>query len=163
MRLPVFLLLSLTLFAAPSRVPRAELREAENRFDTVIQKRWVDDQRVLLGTSRAFYVDGYGVIVTAEINLLTGPSVTPFSLPISPEMIAQHRAKKLERLAHMKDLLASTAQQAKSWFPELRDDEHIAVGVQMYRYVWEDATGLPRQLLSQTTKRNDARVQVQEN
>ena len=164
-RLPLILLLGFTLFAA-GRVggpARTELRDAEQRLDVSIQQRWVEDPQVLIGGSRAFYIDGFGVVITAEINLVTGARISPFNQTMSPEVITRHHSRKLERLPQLKDLLSTTLQQAKGWFPQLRDDEHIALGVQMFRYKWEDASDMPSQILLQTLKRKDAPIQVQEN
>jgi hypothetical protein len=164
-RLPVMLFLGFTLFAAGrlGGPARAELREAEQRLDNTISQRWVEDPQVLIGGSRAFYIDGFGVVITAEINLVTGARLSPFNQTMSPEVMARHRTRKLERLPQLRDLLDTVLQQAKGWFPELKDDEHIALGVQMYRYKWEDASGMPSQMLLQTLKRKDAPIQVQEN
>ena len=162
-RLPLILLLGITLFGRGGGPSRAELHEAEQKLDATIQQRWAEDPQVLIGGSRAFYIDGFGVVVTAELNLVTGARISPFNQTISPEVMARHRVRKLERLPQLKDLLSTTLQQAKGWFPQLKDDEHIALGVQMYRYKWEDSTGMPSQMLLQTLKRKDAPIQVQEN
>jgi hypothetical protein len=164
-RLPLLLsLAALTLFGAGRTGPaRAELSQAEQKTDISIQQRWSEDPLVLIGGSRAFYVEGFGVVITAEVNLVTGPKLTPFNQTISPETMARHRTHKLERLSQLRDLLSTDLQQAKTWFPELKDDDHIALGVQMFRYKWEDASGMPSQILMQTVKRKDAPIQVQEN
>ena len=162
-RLALILTLGLTLFATGRAPARSELANAERSIDNAIQRKWSEDPLVLIGGTRAFYVEGFGVVMSAELNLVTGPSINPFSGPLTPEMVAGYRKKKLERLPQMRDLMSSTLQQAKAWFPTLRDDEQIALGIQMYRYPWEDRAGIPSQVVWQTMKRKDTLVKSQDN
>ena len=162
-RLALILTLGVTLFATGRAPARLDLANAEHNVDIAIQRKWSEDPLILIGGTRAFYVDGYGVVMSAELNLVTGPSINPFSGPLTPEMVAAYRKKKLERLPQMRDLMSTTLQQAKAWFPTLRDDEQIALGIQLYRYPWEDRTGIPSQVVWQTMKRKDAPVKSQDN
>jgi hypothetical protein len=161
-RLALIVSLGLSLFATGRGPLRSELAESERMVDMAIQRKWSDDPLVLIGGTRAFYVDGFGVVMTTELNLVTGPSVNPFNPTLSPEAKTKYRQRKLQRLPQMRDLMNTTLQQAKSWFPGLRDDEQIALGVQMYRYSWEDPTGLPSQVMWQTAKRKDAPIKMQD-
>ncbi len=162
-RLSLILGLVLSLFAGGRGPARSELGDAERSIDMAIQRKWSEDPLVLIGGTRAFYVDGFGVVMTTELNLVTGPSVNPFNPTLSPETKARYRQRKLERLPQMRDLMATTLQQAKAWFPTLKDDEQIALGVQLYRYSWEDPSGIPSQVMLQTTKKKDAPIRTQDN
>lgn len=159
------LILASTTFAiAADRKPnRATLREAETRFDMMIQKQWTDDPLVLLGNTRAIYVEGFGVVMTAEINLVTGPTVSPFNPSISKESIAKHHDRKVQRLPNLRDLLKSSASTARAWFPDLADADNLVVGITLLKYSWEDPAGIPSQLVAITQKRKDAAVKLQEN
>ena len=148
----------LSLLAIGRGPARHELADAERTIDMAIQRKWSEDALVLIGGTRAFYVDGFGVVMTTELNLVTGPSVNPFNPVLLPETKALYRKKKLDRLPQMRDLMATTLQQAKGWFPTLKDDEQIALGVQLYRYSWEDPAGLPNQVVWQTAKKKDAPI-----
>lgn len=163
MRILLFLTFALALTAADRKPSRASLVAAEKQFDAMVQKQWTDDPFVLLGNTRAIYVDGYGVVLTAEINLSTGPTVSPFSPTISKESIAKHRDKKLERLPQLKELIKKGTETARTWFPELAATDNLVVGVTVLKYPWEDATGMPSQLVGITQQRKDAAVKLQEN
>lgn len=155
--------LALTASAADRKPTRALLIEAEKRFDAMVQSKWTDDPFVLLGNTRAVYVDGFGVVMTAEINLSTGPTVSPFNPTISKEAAAKHRDKKLQRLPQLKELIRKGAESARMWFPELGDNDNLVVGVTVLKYQWEDATGIPSQLVGITQHRKEAAVKLQEN
>lgn len=162
-RFALILTLGLTLFAAGRGPARLELANAERTVDLAIQRKWSEDPLVLIGGTRAFYVDGFGVVMTTELNLVTGPSVNPFNPTLSPETKAAYRKRKLDRLPQLRDLMATQLQQAKTWFPTLKDDEQIALGVQLYRYVWEDQAGIPSQIMWQTARKKEAPVKSQDN
>lgn len=161
----LLLLLSLVvaMSAADRKPTRASLIAAEKQFDAMVQKQWVDDPYVLLGTTRAIYVDGFGVVLTAEINLSTGPTVSPFNPTISKEAMAKHRDKKLQRLPQLKELIRQGTTTARTWFPDLASTDNLVVGVTVLKYQWEDATGIPSQLVGITQHRKDAAVKLQEN
>jgi hypothetical protein len=164
MRRVLFLLLAVTALAAERKPPtRAVLREAETRFDSMIQKQWTYDPYVLLGNSRAIYVEGFGVVMTAEINLVTGPTVSPFNPTISKEAATRHRERKLQRLPQLRQLVKSGADTARVWFPELPDGDNLIIGITLLKYAWEDGTGIPSQVVAVTQKRKDAAVKLQEN
>ena len=163
MRPILWLSLALTLSAADRKPARSALVAAEKQFDAMVQSRWTDDPYVLLGNTRAIYVDGFGVVLTAEINLSTGPTVSPFSPTISKESIARHRDKKLQRLPQLKELIKKGAESARGWFPDLADSDNVVVGVTVLKYPWEDAAGIPSQLVGITQHRKAAAVALQEN
>ena len=156
--------LALTPASAADRKPsRTSLIAAEKQFDAMVLSKWTDDPYVLLGNTRAIYVDGFGVIMTAEINLSTGPTVSPFNPTISREAVARHRDKKMQRLPQLKELIRKGAESARTWFPELADGDNVVVGVTVLKYYWEDATGIPSQLVGITQHRKEAAVKLQEN
>lgn len=159
----VILSVAFAMTAADRKPTRAALVSAEKQFDAMVQKQWLDDPYVLLGTTRAIYVDGFGVVMTAEINLSTGPTVSPFNPTISKESIAKHRDKKLQRLPQLKELIKQGTASARTWFPDLAATDNLVVGVTVLKYQWEDATGIPSQLVGITQQRKDAAVKLQEN
>src|SRR5882724_7247486 len=161
-RLALIITLGLSLFALGRGPSRNELGEAERAIDMAIQRKWSEDPLVLIGGTRAFYIDGFGVVMTSELNLVTGPSVNPFNPVLLPETKDMYRKKKLQRLPQMRDLMATTLGQAKAWFPTLRDEEQIVLGVQLYRYSWEDPAGIPSQVVWQTAKKKDAPIKSQD-
>ena len=47
----------------------------EKSLDNRIARLWQDNPFVLLGPTRGVYLDGYGAVFTAEVNLVAGPGV----------------------------------------------------------------------------------------
>ncbi|HEY3740790.1 MAG TPA: hypothetical protein VGL53_13150 [Bryobacteraceae bacterium] len=153
----------LSLFAATTGIPpRSDLAASELMVDKAIQSKWAEDPFILIGGTRAFYINGFGVVMTTELNLVTGPSVNPFNPTLSEATKINYRKRKLERLPQLRDLMSTTLEQVKGRFPTLKDDEQVVLGVQLYRYSWEDPAGLPTQIVYQSAKRNGAPVKSQD-
>src|SRR5260370_8231041 len=96
--LTFFLLLVAALPAATEspRVTRAMLSPMEKSLDGRIQRLWEDNPLALLGFTRGVYLEGYGVVFTNEVNLVSRPpSLIP--LTFTKDQIARHRAKKQAR------------------------------------------------------------------
>lgn len=138
--------------ADKTRVSRASIAAMETSIDKRLTRLWPDDPFLLLGTTRGVYLEGYGAVFTAEVNLATAPGISPFHPSVSKDDIARHRQKKLERLPQlrgaMRDLLVASAGSLDAVPPE----EQISLGVSLSRYPWEDATGIPTQILMQGRK-----------
>ena len=82
-----------TLAAASEtpRVSRAMLVASEKSLDDRVSRLWDDNPFVLLGPTRGIYLEGYGAVFTAEVNLVLGPvfaMVQP--LPV-PEDVSRHQ------------------------------------------------------------------------
>ncbi len=71
-----FLLLVVAASAIASdapRVPRTTLAAAEKSLDNRFAGLWSDNPFVMLGPTRGVYLEGYGAVFTAEVNLVAGP------------------------------------------------------------------------------------------
>ncbi len=140
------------LAEAATGVSRGQLVQLERWFDKRIQTHSLDDPMDLLGTTRAVYLEGYGVVFTAEVNLVASAVVTPFRPAFTPEEVARLRQKKLARLEDLKRLMLEMMVEAARRLNSLSPDERIVVAVSLFRYSWEDARGLPAQLLLQAPR-----------
>lgn len=160
MRRAAVFLTAMLLTAAAPKVSRQSIIDMERSLDRRVQDLWNDNPFVLLGATRGLYLDGYGVAFTAEINLATGPTMTVRSA-VNPQVIASHRAKKLERLPQLERSLREQMVNMAAHFDTLPAEEQIVIGVALSRYPWEDATGLPSQLLMQATKAKLAAAEKQ--
>jgi len=51
-----------------------------------------------LGPTRGVYLESYGAVFTAEVNLVAGPQITIIMQSPTKQSIAEHRQKKLARM-----------------------------------------------------------------
>ena len=139
--------LAATIWAAPT-FKRAALIAMEKSFDKRIMGL-TDDPYILVGYTRGVYLEGYGAVFTAEVNLANGPSQSPFRPVITKDDIAKIRAKKLERLPTLRQNMRETLLDAAASLDEVPASEQIVVGVSLLYRPDEDSTGLPGQILLQ--------------
>ena len=91
------------VWAAPT-FKRAALISIEKSFDDRIV-HIADDPYILVGFTRGVYLEGYGAVFTAEVNLAIGPAQSPFRPIITKEDIVRIRAKKADRLPVLREAM----------------------------------------------------------
>jgi hypothetical protein len=152
--LALVLALGLTPLAAQKAgVSRTEMAAMERSFDERLRKSNVENPFVLLGLTRGVYLDGYGAVFTAEVNLVQGPGITPFRQELSPEDIARVKAAKVQRLPMLRQLMREMLLNSASSLDRVPMDEQIVLGVTLFHHPWEDAKGLPQQIVMQAKRR----------
>jgi hypothetical protein len=150
-----FLLLVAAVWAAagdPPRVGRPMLAAMEKSLDDRITRLWDDNPFVLLGPTRGIYLEGFGAVFTAEINLATGPTML-MQPKLPKEEIERHRQKKLERLPQLEKALRQALAASAASLDTVPGEEQIVIVAFLSRYPWEDATGLPLQITMQGQKK----------
>jgi hypothetical protein len=60
----------------------------------------------MLGPTRGVYLEGYGAVFTAEVNLVAGPQIGILTPSMTKQDYAQHRQKKLARIPELKKAMA---------------------------------------------------------
>jgi hypothetical protein len=143
--------LALTAAGKPA-VDREVMAAIEKRFDRRIESFSIDDPFYLLGTTRGFYLAGYGVVFTAELNLVAAAVVTPFRPAFSKQQIESLRQKKMARVVELKKMMRDTLVDSATTLKEVPPDQWVVVGVTLFYYGWEDKTGLPNQILMQAKR-----------
>jgi hypothetical protein len=153
-----FLLLVIAASAIASdapRVPRNALAATEKKLDNSFTKLWSDNPFVVLGPTRGVYLEGYGAVFTAEVNLVAGPVLGIMTPPMTKQDIAQHKQKKIARIPELKKALAKAlADVAAS--PEMATvppEEQIVLVAFLSHFPWEDLDGLPAQIMMQGSKK----------
>jgi hypothetical protein len=150
-----FLLLAIAVGAIagdPPRVGRTVLSAMEKSLDDRVTRLWDDNPFVLLGPTRGIYLDGYGVVFTAEVNLATGPTMLMHP-QLTKEEIERHRQKKLERLPQLMRAMRQALLASAASMDNVPAEEQIVIVTFLSRYPWEDATGLPVQITMQAQRK----------
>jgi hypothetical protein len=126
------------------RVNRVQMEIAEKGLDATLQRFTSDNTRTLIGLSRGVYLDGVGVVLTAEVILVNAPVGIMHPLPTKEEIVQMHKTK-IARVPELKKVLKDALVAAA--------DEQIVIAVNVPRFTFEDATGVPVQITVQATKR----------
>jgi hypothetical protein len=161
-------LLALACAAAPlmfasgaPHVPRAQVASAENRINSELAAMYPDERYFIMAPARGMFLDNFGLIIMAEINLVTGPAITPFHQEITKEEIARHRDRKLSRLPKLRTDLMSILANTTTMVQLPPEAGNIVLGITLVRYPWENAAGIPTQIILQAdwSKLGEARKQ----
>jgi hypothetical protein len=148
-RVLLLALLLVTAFGAAQRprVNRIALAAMERIFDQRILRFDLNDPFDLLGATRGVYLEGFGAVFTTEVNLVASAVVTPFRPAPDKDQIEKLRQRKLERVAllkkHMREMMLNLAASLEAVPPA----EHVALGVSVFYFSWENHDGLPSQVL----------------
>jgi hypothetical protein len=163
-----FLLSAQPSSPAPARVTRAALAGIEKAMDGRFE-RAVADPFDLLGNTRGVYLDGYGVVFSAELNLIVTPNLNPFHQRFSKQEIARIHERKLQRLPLLKQNMREMLVTSAAALENLPPDEQVVLAVSLFRYSWEDASGIPAQIVMQAQRRlllsaetRDTAIHIQE-
>lgn len=150
--LALALLLAPMLAAQNARPARQEIAAMEKAIDQRLVRLDLERPVEVLGLTRGVYLDGYGAVFTAEVNLLPAVGLSPFRPSLSKEDVARLREQKLRRLpqirALMQDLLLSAAQS----LDRLPAGEQVVLALLLWSHSWEDTTGLPRLIQMQGSR-----------
>jgi hypothetical protein len=123
----------------------------EKSLDGRIQRLWDDNPFALLGSTRGVYLEGYGAVFSAEVNLATGPTL--MHTTFTKEEIARYRSKKLERLPQLIKVLRTSLMESAASLDTVPADEQIVIVAFLTVYPWEDVHGVPGQITLQAPKK----------
>ena len=163
---PFLLLLVVAASAIASdapRVPRSTLAAMEKKLDDSFNKLWSDNPFVVLGPTRGVYLEGYGAVFTAEVNLVAGRPIGIMMPPMTKEDIAMHKQRKIARIPELKKALEKALAVTAS-SPEMAvvpPDEQIVLVAFLSHFPWEDLDGLPAQIMVQGSKKKLIEAQRQ--
>jgi hypothetical protein len=142
---------TLCFAAAEPRVPRASLVTMEDAINTRFRAN-IPDPYDLLGTARGTYLEGYGVVFTLELELVTVTPPNPFKQTISDEEKAQIRDRKLVKLPQMKETMRGLMAMAGTTLPSLPANERVAMEAVLWTYSWENSRGMPKRVFMSAQK-----------
>ena len=125
-------------------------RACDDRLRGIGEPNTVD----ILGATRGLDLDGYGVVFTAEVGLVTPPAVYPFHPAITPQEKLQVHQKKLQRLPVLRKTMQEILRSAASSLAAVPDTQQIVLAVRLDYMKWEDATGLPAMILMKADRKS---------
>jgi hypothetical protein len=137
-----------------SRVPRQALSDLERRLDTKLASLGgANDPIDLLGAARGIYLDGYGVVLTAEASLIITPGLSPFHQEITqPEKEKVHQ-RKLDRLPMLKQVMRDMWRDSATGLTAIPDNQQVVIAVRLLYLPWEDTRGLPGEIVMKGDRR----------
>lgn len=136
-----------SLFAFSAGISRPMLVVCEKAVDKRLEKLIPGEPYLLLGMTQSIYLPGYGLVMTATVNLAEGPGLTPFRPNITPKDKNDLRQKKLDRLPLLREAMRDALVSSATMLDSLPGQEQVVLGVALFTQPWEDTTGLPGQIV----------------
>ena len=148
-----------TLLHAAS-VSRTTITGAEESLNRRLKSLVPGEPYLVLGEAHGVYLDGYGAVFTASVNLVEGPNVSPFRQAISAKERADLRQRKLDRLVKLRGVMREALVVSAGMLDTVPINEQIVVSVALPRYHWEDTAGRPSQIVMQAARLALVNLQV---
>jgi hypothetical protein len=139
------------------RIAPSSLNTLERRFNNTLATLFPptdQPQLDLLGNTRGVYLNGYGVVFTAEISLMVTPTTNPFRKTIPPELAASVHKKKVERLPVLETAMKQMLKEMATTFTDVPDNQQMVLVVRFYYEPWEDLRGMPSQVVAQADRKS---------
>ena len=159
-----FILLAAIVWTAVAEGPRvslASMRAMEQSFDKRLMTASTESSFDLLGTTRGVYLDGYGAVFTAELNLMVTTNISPFLQQIPKNYVVKVHAQKLQRVPLLKQTMQEAMLAMASSLDGVRANENIVLGVSLVYFTkWEDTSGLPSEIIMQAERQKLLDVQL---
>ena len=149
MKIAAGLLLGLVVIAAttPPRITYAALRTLERSTDANFETLIKEDPLNMLGATRGVYLDGYGVVFSAEVELAPSAAPNPFRPAFTKEDIQRLRERKTVRISHVKESMRNQLVNFAAALDTIPLNQNIALAVTIPYYRWENSEGMPRQIV----------------
>ena len=149
--------LAITAVAGATRIA---LHAVELNFDKRVQTLSTDIPFELLGSTRGVYLDGYGAVFTAEVNLSQSANISPFQQTIPKEYAAKLRLRKMDRVPLLKKSMQEEMLAMATSLDGVPPHEQIVLGVTLFYFKWENTSNLPSQIIMQAERQKLWDVQL---
>jgi hypothetical protein len=134
--------------------PGAGLPALEKSFDDALQVIGAPDRVQLRGFTRGIKIDDYGVIFTAEVDLVMTPTINIFQGTITPAQTKDVHERKLTNLELLRKAIREMMTTSANTLTALPMDSHMVVAVRLAYQSWEDHGGLPSSILMKGLRRD---------
>ena len=136
------------------RVTRQTLSDVERHFDTKLTNLGgANDPIDLLGAARGIYLDGYGVVLTAEASLIITPGLNPFHTEMTAAEKEKVHQRKVDRLPMLKQTMRDIWRDSATTLASIPESQQVVIAVRLLYLPWEDTRGLPGQIVMKGDRR----------
>ncbi len=133
-------------------VSREEMKVVEKNFGNRLVKLATDTALDIVGEPRGIYLPGYGVVISADVNLIS-IVLSPFRPALTKDEVAKLHQRKLARLPALRSAMRQVMVEAATGLAAVPPDERIVVVVSLYNFKYETTDGLPEQILMEAARK----------
>jgi hypothetical protein len=106
----------------------------------------------LIGTARCTYLDGFGALISVELQLVFVTGINPFRPAYSPAEIAALHDRKLKKVPALRELMRSLMVNSATALDSVPPNERIALEARLWHSNWEDSKGIPSRIFMSAEK-----------
>jgi hypothetical protein len=137
-----------------SRVTRQAISDLERRLDSKLSSiGGANDPVDLLGAARGIYLDGYGVVVTAEASLIIVPGINPVHSSMTDAEKEKIRQRKLDRLPMLRQAMRDVWRDSAAALTSIPDNQQVVIAVRLLYISSEDTRDLPGEIVMKGDRR----------
>jgi hypothetical protein len=134
-------------------VSRPAIRSVEQSLDERLSRIWQDTPMSLVSRTRGVYLDGYGVVFTADMNPVSD-GISLMNTRLQPQQKAQVLQKKIARIPELRKALKEALVNTAVTLDPVPLDEQVVLEVILRRFDWEEGpAGYPAEMIVQSTRR----------
>jgi hypothetical protein len=134
------------------RVTRNNLVTLEKMTDTKVVQLDANTPADVIGLTRGVYLDGYGAVFTAEVDLNPYAAPNPFRPSYKEADIEKLRLQKEKRIEVLKKKMVESLVIMAKGLEGVPATEQVVLAVTIPYWVWEKSAGMPRQIMVQAPK-----------
>jgi len=123
------------------------LRKTERQLDALLERYDATVPMEVIGSTRAVYVAGTGMVYSLEVSLAPAVGISPFFTKVPPEEVERIRLAKQQRVPVLRDLLLAYMPELAVVLKGLPATEDLVLGATMFYFPYENLEGLPRQII----------------
>lgn len=142
-------------------VSRPMINGVERSFNARLESLFPGELFAVLDTPQGVYVEGFGIVFTSRVNLVEAPGLGPFRPALKATELSAIREKKIQRLPVLRDSMRDAMVAAAGMLDSVPVDEQIVYGVNLFQHPYEDAKGLPTQIVMQASRKQLLTFQTQ--
>jgi hypothetical protein len=117
----------------------------------------------VMGATRGLYLPGYGLVLTAELDLTLTPAANGlFRRVFTPAETASIHQKKMDQVPVLERLMRDAVTAAARQADPVPENERIVLAVRLWYQGFEDRSGLPSQILMSADRKSAASGQIME-
>jgi hypothetical protein len=138
-----------------AKIPLSTFVQLERGFDEKLRALGAGGEPIdPLGATRGIYLEGYGVVFTAEIGLVVTPTLNPFRSSISEAAKTQVHSAKVSRLAALRKVVQEMVTNVATNMGQVPEDQQVVVAVRLAYASWEKTAGLPGLIVAKADRRS---------
>jgi|SRR5271157_724359 len=110
----------------------------------------------MLGLTRGVYLQGYGAVFSAELDLIQSPTINPFHQKILDEEVIETHKRKLKQLPLLRQAVREQLKACAQGMDMVPPGEQIVMVVRLDYQAWEDVDRLPSQIVLHADRKSAA-------